>query len=139
MNPSTSLRFQQVICDNCTMARDLDFCRDADLAPDGGASESRPWKCGYCGTEFVKIVLEQRMIAEVEAVVTQWATQDLKCGKCGGVRINDFMEHCSCSGVWVGEMKRADIEKKLAIYEKVGKFYELKMLREVLEGVMTGL
>ncbi|OBT56071.1 DNA polymerase epsilon subunit 1 [Pseudogymnoascus sp. 24MN13] len=140
VNPSSSLRFQQVICDTCTMARDLDFCRDADLVPDeGAAGESRPWKCGYCGTEFERIVLEQRMIADVEALVTQWATQDLKCVKCSGVRINDFMEHCSCSGEWVGEMKRADVEKKLAIYEKVGKFYELKMLKTVLEDVLGGL
>ncbi|PTB61955.1 DUF1744-domain-containing protein [Trichoderma citrinoviride] len=30
-NPSESLKLLQVSCDSCTMARDLDFCRDEDL------------------------------------------------------------------------------------------------------------
>jgi DNA polymerase epsilon subunit 1 len=147
VNPSSSLRFQQVICDNCTMTRDIDLCRDSDLLPDAVSSDgsgsspnaSRPCKCTYCDAEFDKMVLEQRMIRDVQALVTQWATQDLKCGKCKAVRINDFMEHCACSGEWAGEMKREEVERRMAVYRSVAGFYEFKMLEVVVEGMMKGL
>ena len=120
------------------MSRDLDFCRDDDLIPDAGAS-SRPWQCSFCQAEYNRLDIEERLIANVESVVTEWCTQDLKCAKCGGVRVNDFMEHCSCSGEWAGTVKREDVKRKLAVYRRVGEFYGLRMLGDVVEGVWTHL
>jgi DNA polymerase epsilon subunit 1 len=143
-NPSESLRFQQLICDNCTMARDLDLCRDEDLIPDVDAAaasdtNARPWKCSFCEAEYDRLAIEERMIAAVEAVVVEWATQDLKCAKCRGVRVNDFMEHCSCSGEWAGDLKRDEVVKRLNVYRNVAKFYGLRMLDDVIEGVFAEL
>jgi DNA polymerase epsilon subunit 1 len=143
-NPSESLKMQQVICENCTMARDLDFCRDEDLIPDIGADGmpvdgGRAWKCGFCDAEHSRLEVEERMIASVEGLVTEWATQDLKCVKCKGVRVNDFMEHCSCSGEWAGSIKREDVEKRLKVYRNVASFYGLRMLEDVVGGVFNGL
>lgn len=145
INPSESLRFQQVICDNCTMARDIDLCRDEDLIPDVDVegrivdAGNRPWKCGFCDAEYDRMVLEERMIADVEAMVVKWAGQDLKCSKCKGVRVNDFMEHCSCSGIWVEEVKHEEVVKTLGVYRNVGKFYGLRMLSDVVDGLFGGL
>ena len=140
-NPSESLKITQVICENCTMARDLDFCRDEDLIPDvsGPDPASRPWQCNFCHAEYSRIDIEERLIANVEAVMSEWCTQDLKCVKCNGIRVNDFMEHCSCSGEWGGTVKREDVKKKLAVYRNVGSFYGLRMLGDVVEGVWAGL
>ncbi|KAH8595284.1 hypothetical protein B0O99DRAFT_687123 [Bisporella sp. PMI_857] len=144
VNPSESLKMQHIICDNCTMARDLDFCRDEDLIPDidaeGRAVDGgRAWKCTFCDTEYERIGLEERMIASVESLVMEWTTQDLKCAKCKGVKVNDFMEHCSCSGDWVGSMKIEDIERRLKVYRSAATFYGLRMLGTVVEGVFAGL
>jgi DNA polymerase epsilon subunit 1 len=144
-NPSESLRFQQVICDNCTMARDIDLCRDEDLIPDmdkdGNPQDasSRPWKCTFCDAEYNRLGIEERMIANVEAMIVEWAGQDLKCGKCKSVRVNDFMEHCSCSGVWQGDLKRDEVERVLGVYRSVGRFYGLRMLGNVIDDVFSGL
>jgi DNA polymerase epsilon subunit 1 len=140
-NPSESLKITQVICDNCTMARDLDFCRDEDLIPDVSDPDpaSRPWQCNFCHAEYSRMDIEERLISNVEAVVSEWCTQDLKCVKCGGIRVNDFMEHCSCSGEWGGTVKKEDVKKKLAVYRNVGSFYGLRMLGDVVEGVWAGL
>jgi DNA polymerase epsilon subunit 1 len=145
-NPSTSLRFQQVICNNCTMARDLDLCRDEDLIPDVDAAgkaldaaSTRPWPCGFCGAEYDRLVLEERMIAQVQAMVVEWSTQDLKCGKCRAVRVNDFMEHCACAGEWVGSVEREEMLARLGVFRQVARFYGLRMLDDVVEGVWEGL
>jgi len=75
----------------------------------------------------------------VESMVVQWAGQDLKCVRCGGVRVNDFMEHCACSGEWQGTIKKEEIVKRVRVYERVAGSYGLRMLGVVVEEVLSGL
>lgn len=139
-NPTSSLKLSQVICNNCTMSRDLDLCRDSDVLPgadaDGQGASNKPWCCLYCGSEYDKLALEERMIGDVEGMVVEWQTQDLKCEKCGNIKVNEFMEHCPCSGNWIGTMSRSVIEKKLKVFKSVGDFYHLEMLSVVTNGVL---
>ena len=125
------------------MARDLDLCRDEDLIPDLNADGtpvnpgSRPWKCNFCDAEYDRLAIEERMIGEVERIVVEWSTQDLKCGKCRSIKVNDFMEHCSCSGEWVETLRKEDILRRLRVYKNVGSFYGLRMLADVVKGVFA--
>ena len=50
----------------------------------------------------------------------EWQTQDLKCSKCGCLKVSDFMEHCSCSGTWAASLDRKEIEKKLRVLGERG-------------------
>lgn len=139
-NPAPSLKISHVICNHCTMSRDLDLCRDGDILPDEDAENngtpSRPWCCLYCNTEYDKLALEERMIGEVEGLVVEWQTQDLKCMKCKGMNVSEFMEHCPCSGSWVGTMDRRAVGKKLKVFKSVAEFYGLHMLTTVTNGVL---
>ncbi|CAK7270043.1 DNA polymerase epsilon catalytic subunit [Sporothrix epigloea] len=132
-NPSESLKLTQLSCDNCTMSHDLDLCRDDDLAP------GRPWACTFCKAEYDRIALEERLVAAVEAEAVSWCVQDLKCGRCGALRVNDFMDHCTCSGAWGPTVRRDEIVRRLRIYHNVAKFYGLRMLGDVVEEVLGGL
>ena len=135
-NPSESLKLAQVSCDTCTMTRDFDLCRDEDLFGDPSQGQSsQVWKCTFCESEFNKVAMEERLLAVVESWTVQWATQDLKCEKCGALRVNDFMEHCTCSGAWKESVSRQDIAKKAAVMKKVAGFYGLRMLGSVVEGL----
>ncbi|CCC12927.1 hypothetical protein SMACR_06069 [Sordaria macrospora] len=165
-NPSESLRLAQFSCDNCTMARDIDLCRDEDFmgssaaaaASDalggggGGAAEldggqqgqgqgqeKGRWKCPYCEMDYDRNEIEERLVAEVEAMVVEWTTQDLKCGRCGALRVNEFMEHCTCSGEWRELVKREEVMRRLKVYRNVARYYGLRMLGDVVEGVVGGL
>jgi DNA polymerase epsilon subunit 1 len=137
-NPSESLRVEQLSCDSCALARDLDLCRDEALLPDGKGGAAR-WRCGFCEAEYDRNGLEERILAGVEALVVQWATQDVKCRKCGALRVNEFMEHCTCSGEWGESVRREDVLRRLRVYRNVAKFYGLRMLGDVVEGVFDGL
>lgn len=141
-NPSESLKLAQVSCDNCTMARDLDFCRDEDLLPEQGQQQGQQqglWKCGFCGGEYNRNELEERLIGNVEAFVAGWACQDLKCVKCGALRVNEFMEHCTCSGSWVATVKKDEVVRQLRVYRNVAKVYGLRMLGDVVGGLFEDL
>lgn len=130
-NPSESLKLVQLSCDSCTMARDLDFCRDEDLLSVGNGSSGGGWNCLFCGAEYDRVAIEERLLAMVESWTVEWATQDLKCNKCSALRLNEFMEHCTCSGEWKETVSREDIVRKLAVIRRVAKFYGLRMLSDV--------
>ncbi|KAK4234746.1 hypothetical protein C8A03DRAFT_37446 [Achaetomium macrosporum] len=142
-NPSESLRLTQLSCDNCTMARDLDLCRDEDLLPSeagqAGGEGGWSWRCLYCEQEYDRNEVEERLLADVEGLVVQWTTQDLKCVRCGALRVNEFMEHCTCSGEWKESVNRGEVMRRLAVYRNVARFYGLRMLGDVVDGVLEGL
>ena len=147
LNPSSSLRLEQIICDSCTMPRDLELCRDEDLLPDvsnlststnanSNTQRIKPWQCGICNSEFDRLVIEEQLIARVQKVLVEWQTQDLKCIKCRAIRVCEFMEHCGCSGVWVGTVEKSKIVEKLRIMERVAGVYGLRMLGLVVRTML---
>lgn len=142
-NPSASLRFENLVCDTCTMTRDLDLCRDEDILPSSqDTSEdivNKPWRCPSCQSEYNKIALEESLIARIQASLLSWQTQDLKCKKCGVLQGDDsiFGDHCSCGGEWTGTMDRGEIKTRLRVMERASSAYGLRMLSSVIEGVKT--
>lgn len=138
-NPSSSLRLQQLICEHCTMARDLDLCRDEDILPAGPDTTVKAWECATCGHEYDRLAIEENLIARVQRVLVEWVTQDLKCAKCKRIKLNDFMEHCACSGDWAATMTRETVVKELGVLERVAACYQLKMLGSVVDDLLAGL
>lgn len=147
-NPSSSLRFPQLICENCTMVRDLDLCRDEDVLPTPIARTSTTtttersapaWRCTTCQHEYDRLALEERLIGRVQRMLVRWQTQDLRCAKCKRIRVNDFMEHCGCSGTWVATISLESIIKELKVLDCVAGFYGLKMLARVVADVLQGV
>ncbi len=143
-NPSSSLKLEQLICEHCTMARDLDLCRDEDVLPEpdaanGSAPAARAWACTTCGHEYDRLAIEERLIGRVQKALAEWQTQDLKCKKCKKIRVNDFMEHCGCSGEWMGTVEREGVVRKLRVLDRVAGFHGLKMLGGVVGNVLVRL
>lgn len=138
-NPSASLKLPEMTCNSCCLIRDLDLCRDEDVLPDPDSDPSKgtkSWRCPFCQTEYDRLAQEEILIGQVQGLIVGWQTQDLKCSKCGGLQINEYMEHCSCSGAWVESMGRVEVVKKLHVLDSVAKFHGLKLLENVLEDVL---
>jgi DNA polymerase epsilon subunit 1 len=150
-NPSSSLEIEGWACTECTMLRDLELCRDEDLLPDNTvlANVDKPvgvkaWKCPHCHAEYSRLAIEEYLISLVQRMIVEWSTQDVKCGKCGGMRTesNEMMEHCACSGEWVGTVKREVMVEKLRILERASSpesGYGLRMLGSVVKEVLAGI
>ncbi|RAL10858.1 DNA polymerase epsilon catalytic subunit POL2 [Aspergillus homomorphus CBS 101889] len=139
-NPGASLKLPELTCNACCLIRDLDLCRDEDVLPDPGTesnkTSTKAWRCPFCQTEYDRLAQEEILIGQVHGFIVGWQTQDLKCSKCGGLKVSDFMEHCSCSGAWVETMNRGEIEKKLRLLDSVARFHNLKLLETVVGEVL---
>jgi DNA polymerase epsilon subunit 1 len=140
-NPSASLKFPQLICNYCTRTRDLDLCRDGYILPEddtkGSRNSTQAWSCPSCHAEYDRLALEERLVGQVQGLVVEWQSQDLKCEKCGNIKISELMEHCSCSGNWTATVDRGRIEMKLNVLHSVAEFYGLKMLTGVTGAVLA--
>ncbi|ODV80119.1 DNA-directed DNA polymerase epsilon, catalytic subunit A [Suhomyces tanzawaensis NRRL Y-17324] len=123
-NPSTTLKIPHVICDYCNFIRDIDFCRD---------NEASIWNCTNCNKPHNKIALEEDLIGQYHKTLTSYLTQDYRCDKCNQIRGTNMSQYCKCSGHWAETIKYEDIERKLEVFGGVSKFYNLQLLRGVIE------
>jgi DNA polymerase epsilon subunit 1 len=124
----------------------LDLCRDASLLPaTADAASDAPavlpkWKCdnALCQAPYDRLAIEERLVSDLQRLVLEWASQDLKCAKCKRLRSNDFMEHCACAGEWVATKDRGEVRRKMGVYARVAEFYGLKMVEGVVEECLEG-
>jgi DNA polymerase epsilon subunit 1 len=140
-NPSTSLCIKQVSCSECCVPRDIDLCRDSDLLPpppDASQPRILAPRCLHCTHPFDRLALEERLLSEVQKLVLQWTTQDLKCAKCGQLRTNEFQEFCVCAGPWRPTVEKEHVGKRLQVLGRVAEWWGLAMLGNVVEGVVGG-
>ena len=136
-DPSESFKLSQVVCSHCGSARDLDFCKDADLLPDDDADHTIAWRCIHCHYEYSQLALQERMVVGLQSLFTAYQLQDLKCSRCRQVRGDELSEHCGCSGEWVGSIGMMEMRKKLSVIKSVAEFYRLDMLRGAVEEVLA--
>ncbi|KAJ5590915.1 DNA polymerase epsilon catalytic subunit A [Penicillium hetheringtonii] len=136
-NPSANMKLQELTCNACCLIRDLDLCRDEDVLPDPGSDSKtpKPWRCPFCQTEYDRLAQEEVLIGQVQGLIVEWQTQDLKCSKCNSLKVSEFAEHCSCSGAWTATVDLKETEKKLRVLQSVAKFHSLQLLENVVDGV----
>ncbi|CAN6606997.1 DNA polymerase epsilon catalytic subunit A [Trichomonascus vanleenenianus] len=130
-NPSASLIVTQVICNSCHYVRDFDLCRNDHLT----RKEDRTYSflCENCGKPYDRVILEERLVQDIERMVTLYQVQDLKCIKCKRIRESDLAEHCECSGEWVETISPNSVENSLKIYKNVALFYDFKLVQNLVE------
>ena len=134
-DPSESFKVSQVVCSHCGSARDLDFCKDADLLPDEHVDHPVAWRCIQCHYEYSQLALQERMVVQMQSLITAYQLQDLKCSRCKQVRGDELSEHCVCSGEWVGSIGMMEMRKRLGIFRSVAEYYQLDMLKGAVEEV----
>ena len=177
VNPSASLKMKGMICSECDLVRDIDLCRDEDYATEAdqvseerlnGATSSRrlnpSWRCPNCETSYPLLTIQERLVSDVAQFASRWATQDVSCGRCGKLRVNEFMEHCACAGEWVAtarvdgsnevtktgvgaeskgknedecEGSEKEFKQMLATYRRVAQIYDFGMVEAAVGDVLS--
>lgn len=123
-NPSSSLVLPQVICDYCNYTKDIDMCRD---------DEEAIFQCDGCHQGYNKLIIEEKLIYELERGIAKFLTQDLKCAKCKRMRDTELSPHCQCSGEWVATTSKKDLLQRIRTFQNVSDAYQLRLLRDVTE------
>lgn len=102
-NPSLSFKMNEVFCQYCNYCQDVDLCRDEHFC-----NEEKKWTCVECGNEYNKTVLEEDLLKIAQGKSIGYLLQDLKCTKCGLVKIDNVPENCNCSGRFVTSQPKTD-------------------------------
>ncbi|KAJ8605055.1 hypothetical protein MRB53_041528 [Persea americana] len=154
INPSASLCIKQLSCAECCVPKDIDLCRDTELlAAAPPAVRTRPSPMATTTRLLPRDPFSRNATTarpsstgspsrsgsspDITKLATQWMTQDLKCRKCARIRMNDFMDHCACAGEWTTTLDRASMVADVKRYTGVARFYGLRMLESVVEGILV--
>jgi len=127
-NPCEPLKLPMIICQHCNEIRDFDFCRDADLFPSNTRAITK-WKCLTCDCEYDRLAIEFALIGLVHRLETNFAPQDLKCGKCKQIRSDNVSKHCTCSGSYQFTLGAAEFRRKLRTIVNVATVHNLQRLK----------
>ncbi|CAE7532284.1 Pole, partial [Symbiodinium microadriaticum] len=87
-DPSLSYVMLDIICSYCNICRDMDLLRDPVLTgknrmqgDEGGRAPLSGWFCTNCGNGYDVAGVEQRLLEDVERIVTTFLLQDFRCSK----------------------------------------------------------
>ncbi|KAH7103004.1 DUF1744-domain-containing protein [Auriculariales sp. MPI-PUGE-AT-0066] len=128
-NPCEPFVLPMVICPYCADMRDMDLCRDADLLPTSSTSRST-WQCAHCAYEFDRHEIDFSLVCVVEKMEVSFTTQDLRCGKCKDVRVDNVSKHCQCSGDFRFVLSKQDFRRRLRTAVNVATVHNLPLLRD---------
>ena len=127
-NPCEPLKLPMVICQHCSHIRDFDFCRDIDLFPSSTRAITK-WQCQVCDCEYDRLTIEFALIGLVHRLETNFAPQDMRCGKCKQLRSNNVSRHCECSGAYQYTLNLAEFRRKLRTIVNVATVHNLNRLK----------
>ncbi|KAJ1330700.1 hypothetical protein BSLG_009152 [Batrachochytrium salamandrivorans] len=142
--PPERLVLHQVMCEFCSLCRDLDLTRDRDVhAPPlsmgqmGAAdsvTESIPfWSCSACHMEYDRHSLEQRLVDSAVKRMTAWQLQDIRCVDCRFVKAEDLRACCPrCTSQTVTTLSKKDMAFMFSQLEKIAHTHQMEMLQEVV-------
>ena len=128
VDPCASFTLRDVLCSYCHRLRDLDLCRDAQLA-DGD------WRCDHpgCRHPYDLPALEARLVAAARGALRAYVLQDLTCVRptCRRVKQAHLAARCPCGGAFAARMAPADAAQRLGILHRVATFHGFHLLEEV--------
>ncbi|KAJ2391001.1 DNA polymerase epsilon catalytic subunit [Coemansia sp. RSA 2603] len=128
-DPCARLVLPRVVCDHCTFARDMDFCRDADLLPNAGV-----WACLACGAAYDRRAVEERLVEQLHRALAVFQTQDLVCARCRLMKRDNFSLQCTeCAGAYRHTVDPREIRALLDVYADVAAMNGLDMLHDLAQ------
>lgn len=124
--PCVSFALRDVVCECCGDVRDLDLCRDPDLA-------EGEWACQECENKYDRQWIEMKLCEEVNARVRKQQTQDLKCKRCQRIKVGHVQNRCPCGGLFDTTSKPGELKEGLRVFRNVAKWHEFDVLADVVQ------
>ena len=90
-DPCRTFILRNIICDDCSSSKDIDFCRDNNIL-------SNNWTCENCHSSYDKTMIEYMIIRKVQNIIDYYFNQDLQCKKCGNQKNEFTFTICKCAG-----------------------------------------
>lgn len=118
-DPSASLVVNNFICEHCSYIKDLDFCRE---------EPNTVFECEKCHRQHNKLLLQEHLVRELEAEISAYLLQDLRCAKCHRVKDEYMSGYCACSGEWVATFTKESVVRRIQVFKNVAQYYGFGLL-----------
>ena len=138
VEPCVSFTLRDVICSACSDCRDLDLCRDPDLAAGHWACTARDDDHGPpCGQPYDMQWIEGALVAEVNERVRKYQLQDLKCARDGRIKVGHLANRCACGGLYACSAKPGALGDDLRVFSNIADAHDFKILRDTVDWVQS--
>lgn len=128
VNPCELFVLANVVCDYCSLCRDIDFCRDPEFMV-----MNKPWYCPGCGTSYDKGAIEQQLVHSLHTKLQKFQLQDLVCPKCNLCKPDTLSMACStCSATYVNSIPTESLMIAIQVFKSIAQFHNMKFLSEVV-------
>ena len=128
VDPCVSFTLRDAMCSYCSDCRDLDLCRDPDLA-------AGRWACLTCAQPYDLQWIEGSLVSEVNERVRRYQLQDLKCSRDGRVKIGHLANRCACGGLYKCSAKPGALNNDLRVFSNIADAHDFKVLRDTVDWV----
>ena len=136
--PCVSYTLRDVICTACSDCRDLDLCRDPDLAAGQWMCTARVDEHGPpCGQPYDRQWIEGALLTEINERVRKYQLQDLKCVRDGRVKVGHLANRCPCGGVFACSIADGALSDDLRVFSNIAKAHDFKILGETVEWMQS--
>eukprot|EP00798_Chlamydomonas_sp_ICE-L_P017969 gene17969-24374_t len=120
-----------VICSYCNDCRDMDLCRDDELA-------RKNWQCRVCSQTYNMAAIERRLVAVLQQRIREYQVQDLQCMKCKQVASGHLKQLCGlCSGSMESTQPLAVFCKQLVVFSNIARFHGFELLGELAQCMLA--
>ena len=130
-NPCEKYILPQVICQYCNFGCDLDLTRkdDGRTLEDDGTDAFLV--CEKCCALYDRDDIEQRLILDLESLLSRWQLQDLRCKVCRLVKAEDLRDKCAkCTGVLETVLDGPQFAKQINVLSNLADYFRMPTLQE---------
>ncbi|XP_015122503.1 DNA polymerase epsilon catalytic subunit A isoform X1 [Diachasma alloeum] len=130
-DPCISFVLPEIICKACNHTRDVDLCKDSHHRFD--KDEVNVWYCPMCKTDYENEEIEFMLIDTLNRKAMAFVLQDLACRKCGEIKRDNVMSHCSCAGEYKTTVGKAEMINCVKILRAIGRKCRMTLLEDAIE------
>ncbi|KAI8906413.1 hypothetical protein EDD86DRAFT_210666 [Gorgonomyces haynaldii] len=130
-NPCENYVLHQFTCPYCSHTTDLDLTCATDVIEETG--ELEPLSCSACLAVYDMDEIEQRLLEDVQTLLSRWQLQDLVCKNCKFVNAEDLRQSCArCTGQLVMTVEEKAIRRQVQVLHNLADHFEMPILNQGL-------
>ncbi|XP_063387130.1 DNA polymerase epsilon catalytic subunit 1 isoform X2 [Cydia fagiglandana] len=129
-DPCASCVLTELICKVCNHCRDLDLCRETDIA---SVDDVPVCVCPTCGAAYDNQELEWRLIEAMDRRALAYTLQDLICSRCHQVKRENLSTVCDCAGNFGPLVPVKEVHSQLETFKSIAEYYKMPLLLELID------
>lgn len=91
------------------------------------------WLCSQCFVYYENEEIEVRLLDVVHRKIMSYTLQDLRCGRCKQIKMENIAELCSCAGTFDTLVSADELRQLLHTFLTVADSHQMTLLKDQVE------